>query len=94
MFFMRQDVDVRYLIAEGGFGHVYKAKRRGEKLAMKHVFLGSECEDNDDIEVESIRQQTTMEIQVLKQLKGHPNVVRLEMRERTFELWVHPPLVR
>lgn len=73
-----QKIDVRYLIAEGSFAYVYKVRRRGERHALKHILLGSQYEEEDDSEVESLRQQTVMEVEILKQLKGHPNVVRLK----------------
>ena len=62
---------------------MYKVRRRGERHALKHILLGSQYEEEDGGEVESLRQQTVMEVEILKQLKGHPNVVRLNERQVT-----------
>ncbi|KZV25339.1 hypothetical protein F511_24566 [Dorcoceras hygrometricum] len=63
-------VQVRNIIAEGGFSCVYSARDaiHGSKpFALKHII----CNDEESVEL------VMKEISVMKSLKGHPNVVTL-----------------
>ncbi|XP_010413940.1 PREDICTED: probable serine/threonine-protein kinase DDB_G0276461 [Camelina sativa] len=63
-------VQVRNVIAEGGFSSVYLAQdanHASKQYALKHII----CNDEESLEL------VMKEISVLKSLKGHPNVVTL-----------------
>ncbi|KAG2303680.1 hypothetical protein Bca52824_032331 [Brassica carinata] len=63
-------VQVRNVIAEGGFSSVYLAQdttHASKQYALKHMI----CNDEESLEL------VMKEISVLKSLKGHPNVVTL-----------------
>ncbi|KAJ4907216.1 Protein kinase superfamily protein [Raphanus sativus] len=63
-------VQVRGVIAEGGFSSVYLAQdtnHASKQYALKHMI----CNDEESLEL------VMKEISVLKSLKGHPNVVAL-----------------
>ncbi|KAH0925548.1 hypothetical protein HID58_017804, partial [Brassica napus] len=63
-------VQVRNVIAEGGFSSVYLAQdttHPSKQYALKHMI----CNDEESLEL------VMKEISVLKSLKGHPNVVTL-----------------
>ncbi|KAF2601576.1 hypothetical protein F2Q70_00025233 [Brassica cretica] len=61
-------VQVRNVIAEGGFSSVYSAQdtsHPSKQYALKHMI----CNDDESLEL------VMKEISVLKSLRGHPNVV-------------------
>ncbi|CAN7010187.1 unnamed protein product [Brassica oleracea var. botrytis] len=63
-------VQVRNVIAEGGFSSVYSAQdtsHPSKQYALKHMI----CNDEESLEL------VMKEISVLKSLRGHPNVVTL-----------------
>lgn len=63
-------VHVKNVIAEGGFSCVYLAKgalNASKQYALKHII----CNDQESLDL------IMKEIQVMKFLKGHPNVVTL-----------------
>lgn len=63
-------VNVKNVIAEGGFSCVYLAKDAldgSKQYALKHII----CNDQESMDL------VMKEIQVMKSLKGHPNVVTL-----------------
>ncbi|XP_010542991.1 PREDICTED: AP2-associated protein kinase 1-like isoform X2 [Tarenaya hassleriana] len=63
-------IQVRNIIAEGGFSSVYLAQdatHASKQYALKHII----CNDGESLEL------VMKEISVMKSLKGHPNVVTL-----------------
>ncbi|CAN6453893.1 unnamed protein product [Victoria cruziana] len=62
-------IQVRNTIAEGGFSSVYLARdcHSGKQYALKHII----CNDGESMDL------AKKEIEVMKLLKGHPNVVTL-----------------
>ncbi|KAL2461301.1 Protein kinase superfamily protein [Abeliophyllum distichum] len=63
-------VQVRNVIAEGGFSSVYSARdaiHGSKQYALKHII----CNDEESVEL------VMKEISVMKSLKGHPNIVTL-----------------
>ncbi|KAJ7560466.1 hypothetical protein O6H91_04G131200 [Diphasiastrum complanatum] len=62
-------LQVRSMIAQGGFSSVYLAKDAvtGKQYAVKHIIC------NDDESLDLVRK----EVAVMKSLRGHPNVVML-----------------
>lgn len=63
-------VHIKNVIAEGGFSCVYLAKdalNASKQYALKHII----CNDQESLDL------VMKEIQVMKSLKGHPNVVTL-----------------
>ncbi|KAL2935970.1 hypothetical protein RDABS01_019088 [Bienertia sinuspersici] len=63
-------IQVKNVIAEGGFSCVYLAKdmsNASKQYALKHII----CNDQESMDL------VMKEIQVMKSLKGHPNVVTL-----------------
>lgn len=63
-------VQVRNIIAEGGFSCVYLARdviHSSKQYALKHII----CNDDESMEL------VLKEINVMKSLKGHPNIVTL-----------------
>ncbi|KAF3787813.1 putative serine/threonine-protein kinase [Nymphaea thermarum] len=62
-------IQVRNAIAEGGFSSVYLARDcySGKQYALKHII----CNDGESMDL------VKKEIEVMKLLKGHPNVVTL-----------------
>ena len=63
-------IQVRNVIAEGGFSCVYLAKDAvhiSNQYALKHII----CNDEESLEL------VLKEVSVMKSLRGHPNVVTL-----------------
>lgn len=63
-------IHIKNVIAEGGFSCVYLAKdasNASKQYALKHII----CNDKESLDL------VMKEIQVMKSLKGHPNVVTL-----------------
>lgn len=62
-------LQVRSVIAQGGFSSVYLAKESstGKTYALKHII----CNDAESVEL------VKKEVSVMKALRGHPNVVTL-----------------
>ncbi|XP_010522383.1 PREDICTED: probable serine/threonine-protein kinase DDB_G0276461 isoform X2 [Tarenaya hassleriana] len=63
-------IQVRNIIAEGGFSSVYLAQdatNLSKQYALKHII----CNDEESLEL------VMKEISVMKSLKGHPNIVTL-----------------
>ncbi|MCL7023491.1 hypothetical protein MKW94_024300 [Papaver nudicaule] len=64
-------VNIRNVIAEGGFSSVYLARdinHSSQQYALKHII----CNDQESVDL------VMKEISVMKSLKGHPNVVSLQ----------------
>jgi AP2-associated kinase len=62
-------LQVRSVVAQGGFSSVYLAKdgATGKTYALKHII----CNDAESVEL------VKKEVSVMKALRGHPNVVTL-----------------
>lgn len=63
-------LQVRSVIAQGGFSCVYLAREAssGKTYALKHII----CNDMESVEV------VKREVAVMKSLRGHPNVISLQ----------------